>query len=410
VYMGSDIMPGLYTFSFYSPKYVLIGLNTFIEKLGYLLEQMGLPKGAGVAVFIDPAVEGLDHVKMGLRVLSESYSVNVFDKIEYEPTAEACQLSLEFLKESRPESLVAVGGGSTIDTAKISIAAYEAGIDVGEFIKKRSIVKRHRILIAVPTTAGTGSEVSRYAVLTQGDSKVGIAGPHMVPDAALVDPVLTITMPPRITAGSGADALSHAVEAMISTDSNPLSDAMALLAIELISRYLRRAYTNGSDIEARYHMSIAATAAGYSLASARVVLGHSIAQTFGPPYRVHHGTACGITLPYIMEFYMPAVKEKLAMIYDAIVRGEGLGGESAKALSIEEKAVEAVKRVWILLRDLGIPSSLRDIGISYSELERLAERTVREWPRPNSPIELTKDRVLEVYRRMYNGSLNIIKI
>ncbi|HID73311.1 TPA: iron-containing alcohol dehydrogenase, partial [Candidatus Micrarchaeota archaeon] len=170
-----------------------------------------------------------------------------------------------------------------------------------------------------------------------------------------------------------------------------------------VFRYLRRAYYKGDDVEARYFMSLAATAAGIPLNVGVVVLGHSMSHTFGPQYKVHHGTACGMVLPYVLDFYLPVVPEKLAALAAA-------AGVDTYGLSVWEAAEEAVRATWRLVEDLEIPLTLRELGVSRGELEALAERTVREWPRPNSPIELTKENVLKVYEAMYEGRLLRVKV
>lgn len=389
---------------FYTPKKIVFEVNGALKLPGEL-QILGIEKGSRVLVIIDPVLRQLEHSIKVIRALEEAgYVVDIYTDIEYEPSIECLRRAAEYAKKEGFKAVIGIGGGSTLDIAKVVAAAKDnPNKDVEEFIGMDKIPRRVTPVVTLPTTAGTGSEISRYAVFTKGESKVGINGYHVIPDVAIVDPVFTYTMPPRVTAGTGLDALSHAVEGMISLDATPLSDALALIAIELIFKYLRRAYYKGNDVEARYFMSLAATTAGIPLNVARVVLGHSIAQTFAPPLKIHHGTACGMTLPYIMDFYLPAVPEKLAMIAKA-------AGADITKLSIEEAAKEAVKTTWRLVEDLDVPLSLKDIGVSRAELEKLAERTVKEWPRPNSPIELTKERVLKVYESMYEGKLMRVKI
>jgi len=388
---------------FYAPKKIVFELNGVL-KLATELQVLGVSKGSKVLVVLDPSIRSLGHVVKAIKSLEEGgFGVGVYTDVEYEPSIECVRRAANYVRGGDFRAVIGIGGGSTLDIAKVTAAAKDnPGKDVEEFVGMDKIEKRVTPLIAVPTTAGTGSEVSRYAVLTKGAGKVSVGGLNVIPDIAVVDPVLTYTMPPKVTAGTGLDALSHAVEAMISTDATPLSDALALQAIELVFKYLRRAYYKGDDVEARYFMSLAATTAGIPLNIARVVLGHSMSQTFGPQYKVHHGTGCGMVLPYVMDFYLPAVPEKLA----AIARAAGV---DVRGLSIWEAAKAAVKATWDLVKDLDIPLSLRELGMSRAELEVFAERTVKEWPRPNSPIELTKERVLKVYEAMYEGRLTRVK-
>jgi alcohol dehydrogenase class IV len=374
-----------------------------IGKLHELLGRLGVATESKVLGVVDPVLLDKQHLTSALSALrSAGYDLELFTKIEYEPSIDVARELVSFTREVKPAAVVGIGGGSTLDLAKLASAALDNPGDVEDMIGSEKLRPRRTVLVLSPSTAGTGSEVTRYSVLTRGATKTSVVSRWLLPDAALVDPMLTYTMPPRVTAGTGLDAASHAVEAIISTDSTPFTDLLAYQATKWVYQYLPRAYFRG-DAEARYFMSLAATYAGVALNIARVVLGHSIAQTFGPAIRLHHGLSCGITLPYIMEFYLPVVKEKLAVL-------AGYMGVDGGAQTIEEKAARAVAAMWRLAETLEVPLSLRELGISHAELDELAERTVREWPRPNSPIELTKDRVLSVYEAMYEGRLRRIRV
>jgi len=237
-----------------------------------------------------------------------------------------------------------------------------------------------------------------FSVLTVGDKKMDVVSPHILPDVALVDPVLTVTMPPKLTAGTGMDALSQAVETVTSLAATPLTDALALKAIQLVRNSLRVAYAKGDSLKARSEMALAATLSGLAFGSGKLTLGHSLAQTFGPLRRIPHGVSCGIALPYVMEFYLPAIPEKLFMIAEAV-------GVETRGISVREAGIEAIRFVKELAGDIGIPSSLRDVGFDMDQLPLLAETCVKEWPRPNSPRELNKQSVLEVLERMWEGQV-----
>ena len=374
-----------------------------VGRLHELLAKLGIAEKSKVLGVIDPVLLDKSHLINALNTLRKAgYDLELFTKIEYEPSIDVAREVISVAREVEPAAVIGIGGGSTLDLAKLaSIALHNPG-DIEDLVGSEKLRPRQLVLVLAPSTAGTGSEVTRYSVLTRGTSKVSVVSRWLLPDVALVDPILTYTMPPRVTAGTGLDAASHAIEAIISTDSNPFTDVLAYQAMKWIYRYLPRAYFRG-DAEARYFMSLAATYGGIALNVARVVLGHSIAQTFGPALRIHHGLACGITLPYIMEFYLPVVKEKFAILASYMSVDE-------RAETIEEKAVSAIVAIWRLVETLEIPLSLKELGVSHAELEKLAERTVREWPRPNSPIELTKDRVLEIYKAMYEGRLRRIRV
>jgi len=388
----------------YSPKKILFGSGTALS-LPKEVKAFGVSEGSKILVVLDPNVEKkVEYVNKILTELRNEYEIDVYTDVEPEPTVDCARRAAQHAVESSPSLIIAIGGGSTIDLAKVTRAAKDnPDKDVEEFVGVDKIPKVQTPLIALPTTSGTGSEVTRYAVITKGNVKMSPVGVNVIPDMAVVDPKLTITMPPKITAGTGLDALSHAVEGMLSTDATPYSDMIGLYSIELIFKYLRRAFYKGTDLEARHFMAMAATLAGLGpLNVGRVILGHSIAQTFGARYHIHHGVSCGMTLPYIMEFYLPVAYKKLAKMAEAAgVRASGMNEiEAAKAM---------IKATWELVQDLEIPLSLKEIGVSREELKDMAEATIRDWPRPNSPIELTVDRVLKVYEAMYEGRLRKVK-
>ena len=203
-------------------------------------------------------------------------------------------------------------------------------------------------------------------------------------------------MPPKLTAGTGIDALSHAIEAYLSTWSNPILDSIALTAISLIFKYLRKDYRDGGNSEARYYMSMAATAAGIPLCSAGVLVGHSIAQAFAPLKKIHHGLSCGIVLPYIVEFYIPSSKHKIVKIADAI-------GIDVSNVDLDKASHVVVKEIFRLLSDLEIPLSLRELSITRDQLPYIAKTALKNWPRPNSPRPLNYENVLGLVEKIWYG-------
>jgi len=251
-------------------------------------------------------------------------------------------------------------------------------------------------VICIPTTSGTGSEVTKFAVIRYEKTKKAISSDRIISDIAIVDPILTVSLPAKITAYTGLDALSHAVEAMISTWATPLTDTLALGAIKAIFRYLKRAYVNGEDLEARYYMSMAATLARLSFNDARVLLAHSIGQTIGPIYDLPHGLSVAFALPYILDFYLTSSAEKIALISEAAGIYDG-------RMTDKENAQRMIKWLLNFYRELDIPLSLIDLGASIDDLEIMAEYTVKFQPRSNSPIPLTKEKMLELYKKMWKG-------
>ncbi len=278
-----------------------------------------------------------------------------------------------------------------MDTAKVASFSVANPGNIENYLGRGLIRYRGLPLICIPTTSGTGSEITVSAVFSVGNMKRFFASPHIVPDAAIVDPSLTVSLPPKATAGSGLDALSHAIEGIISLNSTSLTQAIGLEAIKLISNNIRRAYYNGRDLEARYNMSFAATMAGLSFSEPGVIHGHSIAQTFGPIYNVPHGLSCAMTLPFIMEFYKSAVPDKLSKI------AESLGVDTTR-LTDSEASEAAIHTVHEINEDLEIPS-LKSVGADRKDFMKIAKDCVKSWVRPNSPKQLTEKAVIQILER-----------
>jgi acetaldehyde dehydrogenase / alcohol dehydrogenase len=311
--------------------------------------------------------------------------VRVFAGVEPEPTEEAVRAGVAMLDASKPDLVIALGGGSVLDTAKTMRLFYEnPDVSVAElalpFLDARKRVAHfpeieHAVrLIAVPTTAGTGSEVSPAAVLTAGARKLTLVDYSLVPDMAVVDPRLTLTMPRSLTADTGVDALTHALEAGVSIFASPYTDAFCMQALHLILDALPRACADGSDLGARTAMSNAATLAGLAFSNAFVGVGHALAHSAGARFGIPHGRACGIFLPHILRYnaalptkFMPAPGYTSYVAPDKYAQMawvHGLGGRSP-----EQRRERLFGSVDELLDTVGIPRGLADAGVSEAEFE-----------------------------------------
>jgi acetaldehyde dehydrogenase/alcohol dehydrogenase len=289
------------------------------------------------------------------------------------------------LDDVRPDLIVAVGGGSVLDAAKAMRLFHEnPGLSLAElslpFLDARKRVAEfpqaeHRLrLIAVPTTAGTGSEVSPASVLTAGTRKLTLVDYSLVPDMAVVDPRLTLTMPRALTADTGVDALTHALEAAVSIFASPYTDAFCMQALHLILEALPRACADGSDLQARTAMSNAATLAGLAFSNAFVGVGHALAHAVGARFGIPHGRACGIYLPHILRYnaalptkFMPAPGYTSYVAPDKYAQMawvHGLAGRTADAR--RERLFSAVDE---LLDTVGIPRSLAQAGVAQDDFE-----------------------------------------
>ncbi len=310
-------------------------------------------------------------------------AVPVFSGIEPEPTEEQIRAGITMLERMHADAIIAVGGGSVMDAAKamrlfhespeltlreLSLPFLDARKRIASFPQKQHSLR----LVAIPTTAGTGSEVSPAAVISVGHKKITLVDYTLLPDMAIVDPTLHLTMPPVITADTGIDALTHALEAVVSIFASPYTDAFCMQAINLIFGSLPQAYRNGSDLEARTAMANAATIAGLAFSNAFVGLNHALAHAVGARFNLAHGRANAIFLPHVLRYnaslpskFMPApgysryiAPEKYAQVGWVL----GLGGKSE-----ESRRERLFERVDHLLAEVDEPRSLADMGISRDE-------------------------------------------
>jgi choline dehydrogenase len=321
----------------------------------------------------------------------------VFDRVRANPDVGLVDEAGALYIGNRCDGLVALGGGSSIDTAKGaglvavlggSILRYEYGHD--------PITRRIPPLIAVPTTAGTGSEVTLWAVITDPDRKIkfNVGGtPDLAPWVALIDPALTVGLPPGVTAGTGMDALAHAVECYTMAYHQPFTDAVALQAVDYVSRWLRAAFEDGSNLEARYHMSLAAMLAGMSYGTDSAGAAHAMSQSAGGVHDVPHGDLTGRVLGPVVEYNYMGDPPRFARIAEAM-------GIPTRDLHPVDAAERAVDEVYRLTEDVRIPT-LQQLGFSEDEIPMLA-RIAHEDPQTiGNPREVDQDGYREIYRRAF---------
>ena len=376
---------------FTGPRRIHIGLNS-LKVLGIEVERLNSKRPL---IVTDQNMERLGYVDQVKNELGD-VKAEIFNEIKGEPSIIELNRLAAKVRGEKYDLIIGLGGGSAMDSSKIaSISATNKG-SIEDHIGADRVSKKGLPIICIPTTSGTGSEVTRFAVIKYEKTKKAISSELIIPDVAIVDPTLTVSLPAKITAYTGLDALSHAVEAMISTWATPFTDTLALGAIRAIFRYLKRAYDNGGDLEARYYMSMAATLAGLSFNDPKVVLAHSIGQTIGPIYNLPHGLSVAFSLPYILDFYLNSSADKIALISEA-------AGIYDDKRTDKENAQEMIRWLLRFYRDLDIPLSLKEFGASLDDLDKLAEYTVSFQPRSNSPINLTKENMLELYRKMWRG-------
>jgi alcohol dehydrogenase class IV len=340
----------------------------------------------------------LSDIKNSLESAGIVYAI--FDKVLKEPTMAYTDEGLKAYKDAGADFLIAVGGGSPIDAAKaIAALANNPGRKVTEFLGANKIPNPGAPLIAIPTTAGTGSEVTQFTIITDTDRdvKMLIASPHIMPKVALVDPLMTLSMPREITAGTGLDALTHAIEAYVSVKAHPLTDTLALQAIRLIGANLRQAWSNGDNLEARTNMMIGSLHAGMAFSNASVALVHGMARPIGAYFHVPHGVSNAALLPTVIEFSIPGNPRRYADIAEAM-------GEITEGLSLLDAAYLAAEAVERLNEDLKVPS-LEELGVEEEKfnklVEKMAEDAIASGSPGNNPRKATKEEIVELYRKAY---------
>ncbi|HQC88071.1 MAG TPA: iron-containing alcohol dehydrogenase [Acetomicrobium sp.] len=376
-------------FSFELPTRIEYGVGV-ISKLG---DELRLLKAQKVAIITDPGI-----IKAGLldKITSilkeEKLLYNVFDGVDPNPKDRNVERGAQVVRSFDADAMVAIGGGSVIDCAKaIGVLVSHDGKRIKDFEGKTAVKKQILPFIAIPTTAGTGSEVTFSAVITDTENnyKMTVRSPFMAAKVALLDPKLTVTVPPHITASTGMDALTHAIEAYTVKVSEPVSDALALYAIELISNNLVNAVKNGEDIEARACMLVGSLLAGIAFSHSDVGSVHCMAEALGGVYDAPHGICNAVLLPYVMEYNVEFCLEKYSRIAQAM--GEVF-------YTIEEGAMKAVERVKELAVDVGLPS-FKSLGVKEEDLEKLADMAAKNISTESNPREMTKEDYLTLFRR-----------
>jgi alcohol dehydrogenase class IV len=338
----------------------------------------------------DPVVERFGLARtVAAGLTTAGFEVHRYSEIPGEPTAEVADRAAARAREVAPVLIVGVGGGSVMDVAKLSAALVRnpgSVVDYTHFVGRR-FENPGVSTILVPTTAGTGAEASQNAVVTQGPRKAFANNhPQLLAAGAILDPLLTHSLPAAVTAHTGLDALSHCIEGMLSTNATALTDVMATQGTTLIFGALRRASAAGTDAEARAQMLLAAYLGGLTL-NAGMVVGHSIAYTIANRLHLPHGLSCALALPYAMAYNRQPARERLARAAQAA----GAAGR------------DAVAAVETLCRDVGIPDSLRGLGLERDRLPELVDECLEQYPRPNNPRPLERGSLLSLYTALWEG-------
>lgn len=397
--------------TFDQPRRIVFGPNS-VNQTGSEALKLG---GKRALLLTDANVEkaGLSR-RVQEAIEKSSVKVEVYDKISFEPTMDSVQKAVQTAREAQAYDLiVGVGGGSVLDTAKMVANMLTNPGDPAHYLiptedrfTKPSVPK-----ILIPTTAGTGSEVSNYSVVIEKESmyKTWAASSNLFADVAIVDPAMMVTCPPRVTAGCAFDVAGHNIEGLISVESTPISDGLAMEAVKLLFAHARRAYNKPDDIEARSGMAMASMLGGVVIAFPWVggpaILGHCLAEAFGPKYGVAHGIAVGLALPYILDFNLPACRDKVVSFASAL----GIEGRWDSAKAVADRVPQALLD---LMRDVELPTSLKQVNFPKGDLDTFAEYIFKErqhvygLPRYN-PRRLTLENTAKLLHDMYEGALEV---
>jgi alcohol dehydrogenase class IV len=316
-----------------------------------------------------------------------------------EPSPDLADTGAELVKKENADCVIGIGGGSTMDVAKaIAVLCKNEG-KILEYVGLNLVKNPGLPTIMVPTTAGTGSEATFTSVFTMKETKTkgGVNSPLLYPHTAILDPELTLGLPPDITASTGMDALTHAIESFTSLQAHFISEPLSLKAIEIISANLRGAVYSGSDIQFRNSMMKASYLAGIGLAMSGVGAVHALAYPLGAFFDVPHGLANALMLPYVLEYNYPGDINKFARIARAL-------GEKTEGHSNRYTAALAVKAVQALARDIGIPQTLKDLKIPEDSIPEMAEAAMKvKRPLMNNPRPMTAKVAEDIYQKAFEG-------
>ncbi|NWQ43426.1 iron-containing alcohol dehydrogenase [Bacillus sp. EB106-08-02-XG196] len=386
--------------SVYMPKATFYGRDSF-QKVG----EASCDQGTKALIISDKIMNDLGYVDRCKDLLNQSgVTYATYLDVETEPTDVYVREALYVYRQAECDLIIALGGGSCIDAAKAVAVLAKNGGEISDYSGNKRIAKNGSVpLIAIPTTAGTGSEATDVTVITdtKNDVKMMIKQPALLPDVSIVDPLLTISSPKHVTAATGVDALTHAIEAYISRRSHPFTDTLALSAIQLIFESIQQAYDNGSDIEAREKMSLGAWKAGIAFSNASVCLVHGMSRPIGALFHVPHGVSNAMLLPAVLEFSQEECVDKLAQI-GLFIKPE------LKGLPNNEIARTFVKEVKKLCVQLKIPN-MKQWGINKKELDQVVHKMAKDALASGSPANNPKvpieDEIVALYQVCFDYNM-----
>ncbi|MCO4785584.1 iron-containing alcohol dehydrogenase [Marinomonas atlantica] len=378
------------------PRILQVGENASLE-IPSILDSLGCTRPL---IITDKMMVELGYAGQVQSCLKD-HQINseVFDDTVPEPTVSSIQAGVDTVRNGNYDSIIALGGGSPIDSAKAISILGKFGGEMRDYKFPRIVNEEGLPIIAVPTTAGTGTEVTRFTIITDetNDEKMLCVGVGFMPVAALVDYKLTLSLPARITADTGIDALTHAMEAYVSKKASAYSDCQALAAMKLIGPNLRRVYHDGSDKQAREAMMLGSTLAGVAFSNASVALVHGMSRPIGAAFHVPHGLSNAMLLPAVTEFSIPSAIEKYADCARAI-------GVATQADSDDVANQKLIAELRALNDELQVPTP-EQFGIDRQQffdlMPTMAEQALASGSPNNNPIVPTAEQIIDIYQQLW---------
>jgi alcohol dehydrogenase len=348
----------------------------------------------------DPGIVNLGLHQKIIESLNE-YAIDfvLFSDVEVDPPTDIIEESILFASNNMVDGVIGLGGGSSLYTAKLIAALAYSKQTLSDAFGVDKLLNARLPLIQIPTTAGTGSEVTPISIVTTGEAmKMGIVSPVLLPDIALLDPTLTVKLPAHITAATGIDAMVHAIEAFTSRiKKNVYSDMLAIQALKLMTKNIQTAVHQGDNLEARSNMMLGATLAGQAFANAPVAAVHALAYPLGGHYHIPHGLSNSLVLPHVMRFNVPFAATLYAELADIIIP------EKCLLLNSEiDKAEALIYYIEFLIEDLGLPNRLEILNVTKDSLPMLAADALKqERLLVNNPVPLTELDILAIYQAAF---------
>lgn len=381
------------TATFFMPSVNLIGDGALDQAVNHVSES-----GFRHALIVTdkPLVELGYAGQLQQALAGKDIQASIFDGVQANPTTGNVEAGLAILNQNQCDFVISLGGGSPHDCAKAIALVASNGGDIRDYEGVDKSAKPQLPLVSINTTAGTASEITRFCIITDENThiKMAIVDKHVTPVLSVNDPFLMKNMPASLTAATGMDALTHAVEAYVSTAANPITDACAIKAINLISDNLANAVENGSNMEARNNMAYAQLLAGMAFNNASLGYVHAMAHQLGGFYDLPHGVCNAVLLPHVQRFNSRVAAVRLTEVAAAL-------GEEVQGLSPEQGADRCIAAIERLARQVGIPAGLRDLKVKEEDFAELASNAMKDACGLTNPVQPSHEEVVGIFKAAF---------